>query len=578
MSTRTLPATTYRKALELWHAALAEAGMPQILSSEVVRLQEASGRVPARVLRTKLPSPSHAVAAMDGYAVSAERIAPAAKSSPIALSIGEEAIAVDTGSALPPGCDTIVPFENTERTAHQVRIFNALAIGKHVRLAGEDVPPGVIVGRPGRPLRPIDCAALISCGEIIAEVVRRPLLTIIPTGNELLAPGAQSAAGAAFESNSTMIGAAAQALGAQVRVLPLMRDHADDLQAVLRSAAASSDVVLLLAGSSRGSRDQSFNALSAAGTVVVRGVASRPARPANLGLIGAVPVINLPGYPVASQVAFNLYAAPLIRRLAGYKEERGHPAAVADSITARGDADEWRGVNLEESARQTCALEEDEYTSGLYSLQQSDALLHVPLGKTELPAGHGSTVQLLRPLADFHEPLFFGPYDPLIEELAVALDFRCRWTAGVVLSDLEQNSARLGGMSGVDVGRIEQALQSRPALSFKVLGRRIEGTAVAGDRVFRNGQRLSGDAAWPDPDAWSGAAAVAAGLVPAASCSSYVADRFGLELIEPQSIWYVMVWHGRREQEHDWIMRLDDALRALRPAARSLGWELIEGE
>ncbi|MDQ6825122.1 MAG: hypothetical protein M3007_06650 [Candidatus Eremiobacteraeota bacterium] len=135
MSTRTLPATTYRKALELWHAALTEAGMPQILSSEVVRLQEASGRVPARVLRTKLPSPSHAVAAMDGYAVSAHRIAAAAASSPVELKVGEEAIAVDTGSALPLGCDTIVPFENTERTADQVRIFSALAIGKHVRLA-----------------------------------------------------------------------------------------------------------------------------------------------------------------------------------------------------------------------------------------------------------------------------------------------------------------------------------------------------------------------------------------------------------------------------------------------------------
>ncbi|HLW36962.1 MAG TPA: molybdopterin-binding protein [Candidatus Eremiobacteraceae bacterium] len=572
MKTPLLPATTYADALERWQAALDSAGTPQRLPSERIALRDAAGRMPTCIVRTRLAAPSHAVAAMDGYAVSSPRLASASVATPVTLQLETEALAVDTGSALPPGCDAVVPFERVERLAGRVRFHSPVTKGKHIRLAGEDVPPGVVVGFPGRALRPLDCAALLACGDATVEVVRRARVTLIPTGDELLVPGSQAVPGGSFESNSTMVGSAASLLGSVVTVTPAVRDDPGSIAAALRAAVATSDVVLLLGGSSRGGRDQSSKVLENLGRIVVRGVATRPAKPVNLALVGAVPVINLPGYPVASLVAFELYVAPLLRRLAGSNERTSAHATLSEPLAVAGDADEWHEVNLEISSVPVAdILPQDRATSGFYSLLQSDALAHVPRGQPEHPAGSSLAINFLRHPSDLREALFAGPYDPLLEELSAMLGFRCRW------SETNRLTIARDGLAGItlpDREQIKRATSERPRLEFRLLGSRLEGLAVRPQRWSANGPAPSLAASWPT--AWAGAASVAAGLAAAAPASAYVARHFGLELIEPRSIWYVMLWRSHPARGEPWRLRITAALRSLRANEAQLGWQHIE--
>ncbi|MDQ6780512.1 MAG: molybdopterin-binding protein, partial [Candidatus Eremiobacteraeota bacterium] len=266
-----------------WHAALQAAGAVTPLPGEVVPLREAAGRLPAGVLRTLLPCPSYAAAAMDGYALRAARISAASPAMPLRLLIDADVFAVDTGAALPPDCDAVVPLENAHLDGVSVAFHACAEAGEHVRLPGEDVPPGVVVGALGRPLDGLECAALIACGASDVEVVCRPRVTIIPTGEELQPPGAAPVSGRVFDSNSTMIAQAARDLGASVTLVAIVKDDHESLRLALHSAAASSDAIFVLGGSSRGGRDVSHDALRAEGNVDVRGVATRPAKPVNLG-------------------------------------------------------------------------------------------------------------------------------------------------------------------------------------------------------------------------------------------------------------------------------------------------------
>lgn len=544
------------------------------LPAEPVVLRDAAGRVPAGVLRTMHPCPSYAAAAMDGYALRAARISAASRRSPVRLVLGDEVFAVDTGAALPPHCDAVVPLENAHRDGPSVTFHAPTEAREHVRLPGEDIPPGVMVGAIGRPLDGLECAALIACGAVEADVVRRPRVTIIPTGEELQAPGAAPASGRVFDSNSTMIAQAARDLGAVVTTVAIVEDDPAALRLALRSAAASSDVIFVLGGSSRGGRDVSHDTLHAVGTVDVRGVATRPGKPVNLGHVGPVAVVNLPGYPVASYVAFQLYGAPLLRRLGGRDEEPTLIGSLASDLEARGDADEWHAVGMiTENGRRWALPADPAVMEGLYGMLHGDGLVHVPRGRTHVASGaavsltglgrgsgHGMRVE---------QPLYVGPYDALVEELSAFLRFHCHWIANATLSDaLAAPGCTIAGSLAEERETLEVMVRSS-GVQFQVLGKRWEGIAA---KTASDATPVPSPAANP----WSGPAAVAAGLIPAAHCSAYVAHAFQVDFTPARAPWFAIAWRPELETRARFSQGLHAALRQLAPSAARLGWESIE--
>jgi putative molybdopterin biosynthesis protein len=280
---------------------------------------------------------------------------------------------IDTGDPLPPGADTVVVREWLLPQADGSLIIAAAtsggtsagqgaghaARGRNVRAAGEDFAAGEILVPAGRRLRPGDLAAVAAGGHVAVTVARRPVVAIIPTGDEIRPVGTVPRFGDIIDTSSLMLAARCRQLGAVPVVSAVVPDDPDALALELRRAAALADLVLVIAGSSRGRGDHAPAVLAQVGGVAVAGVAVRPGHPALLGhakrpevshaahWTGIAPVIGLPGYPLATAVIFELFAVPMLWALTGQALARDRFRARLDRDWASpADVEDWVLVTL----------------------------------------------------------------------------------------------------------------------------------------------------------------------------------------------------------------------------------------
>jgi putative molybdopterin biosynthesis protein len=240
---------------------------------------------------------------------------------------------VDTGDAMPDGADAVVMREWLLPQQDGSVVIDAgaradLARGRNVRRAGEDFAAGEVLVPAGRRLRPGDLAAAAAGGRESVAVTRPPVAAIIPTGDEIRPVGAAAGPGEILDTNSLMLAGRCRQVGAVPVVSEVQPDDPDALAAEIRRAALGADLVLIIAGSSRGRDDHAGAVLAQIGGVAIAGVAVRPGHPALLGHAkrppgGIAPVIGLPGYPLATAVIFELFAAPLLAAIAGLRQPGG---------------------------------------------------------------------------------------------------------------------------------------------------------------------------------------------------------------------------------------------------------------
>ena len=343
--------------------------------SERVAAGEALGRVTAVPVVARWPSPRTDCAAMDGIAARAADLtaAPGAQAAQAAAGHGgtDDGTVrlpagmfewIDTGDPMPPSADTVVVRERllpqadgsvviapaAGEGAGRGRPAGHEARGRNVRAKGEDFAAGEILVPAGRRLRPGDLAAVAAGGHATVTVARRPVVAIIPTGDEIRPVGTVPRFGDIIDTNSLMLAARCRQLSAVPLVSAVVPDDPDALAVELRRAAGQADLVLVIAGSSRGRGDHAAAVLAQVGGVAVAGVAVRPGHPALLGhakrpevghadhRAGIAPVIGLPGYPLATAVIFELFAVPMLAALTGQ-------ALVRDRVIARLDRD-WASL------------------------------------------------------------------------------------------------------------------------------------------------------------------------------------------------------------------------------------------
>ena len=310
-----------------------------------IPLLECLGQSLAAEITAPLALPPLANSGMDGYAVRAADITAAGPSAPALLRVtgivaagqlpGQPvapgcAIRIMTGAPVPDGADAVVPFEETDeverkaqgRPLDEVTVFTAMPAGANVRPAGEDVALGESVLPAGTVVRPAEVGVLASLGLERAPVVRRPLVAVLATGDELERPGTPLPGGKIYDSNSFGVAAAVLAAGAVPRLLGIARDNLEDLHAKLE-AAAGADLVITSAGVSKGDYDIVKDVLNQRGTMNFWSVRMRPAKPLAFGHLRGVnggkdvPLLGLPGNPVSAMVAFEMFARPAIRRMLG---------------------------------------------------------------------------------------------------------------------------------------------------------------------------------------------------------------------------------------------------------------------
>jgi putative molybdopterin biosynthesis protein len=259
-----------------------------------------------------------------------------------------------------------------------------------VRAAGEDLAAGARIVSAGARLRPVDLALAAACGHGALPVRTPPAVAVLPTGDELRPAGSAPVRGETADANSVMLAGRLEEEGAAPLVLPIAPDDPDVLAAVLEAAAAECRMVLVLAGSSKGTRDHTAQVISRCGELAVQGVALRPAHPVLLGAVGPVAVVGVPGYPVSAAITFERFVLPVLDRLLGRARV---PSTIrvrlASELLPRRDAEVVVPLVLEPSADggPPLAIPQSRRAGALAALARAGATLRLPPGGDPLPAG-----------------------------------------------------------------------------------------------------------------------------------------------------------------------------------------------
>jgi len=321
-------------------------GSVSSLGPERVALRDCLGRVLAEDVIADDDLPPFDNSAMDGYAVIAEDTLGAGKDNPQKLRVIAEqpagrvmagavtpgdAVRIMTGACIPRGADAVVIVEDTDSQGNEVSIYREARLGANIRRAGEDVKRGQIVLRKGTRIWPAQMGMLASLGVVDVPVYRRPRLAIVTTGDELVDADERPGPGQIRNGNQySLLGEALQA-GCEVSMLERTRDNPEEIERVLSSAAADSDLVVVCGGVSVGDYDYVKDVLEQLGEMRFWKTAIKPGMPLAFGQIGGTPVFGLPGNPVSCMVCFDVYIHPAIRQMSG--DESGGPATVTGVVT-----------------------------------------------------------------------------------------------------------------------------------------------------------------------------------------------------------------------------------------------------
>ena len=391
-----------------WTETCAVAGWRGCPVPEEVHVADGRDRVLAEPVRARWPSPRYDCAAMDGIAIAG----PAAAREVIAAT---GFAWVDTGDPIPGWADTVVAREQTEFRSDGSAVITAPAPrGLNVRTRGDDFVAGALLVPAGRRLRPADLAAAAAAGHTTLVVTRQPVVAIVPTGDEIRPVGTPLRQGDIVDSNSVMLAARAAQVGAWATVTEVQPDDPAAIAAAVRRAAAIADLVLVLAGSSAGRDDYTAAVLGQVGAKTVHGVAVRPGHPVLLGharveqtgqgevsggrtalrlIHAAVPVIGVPGYPLAAAVIFELFGVPLLAALQGRPlPGLGVQLAVLDcGWISSPDVEEWIPVTLTSgSAPVTLPVAtpcKGRGAGALSRLVRADAWWRHPIGQGQIHRG-----------------------------------------------------------------------------------------------------------------------------------------------------------------------------------------------
>lgn len=382
------------------------------LGAERVPLDEAAGRVLAEDLAAPAPMPAFDYSAMDGYALRSNDhlgagplqipvVGESAAGRPLPELAPGSACRIFTGARLPAGADAVVMQEHAGRVGDTITISATPRVGAHVRRRGADLEQGAIALKRGMRLTPgkIALAAALDRPQLL--VARRPVATVLCSGDELRSPGEAAIPGSVTESNGYFVAAQARVAGAIVRVAPFVRDDADVARAAVTDALRGADVVVTIGGVSVGDHDVIRPALEAAGvTLDFWRVKIKPGKPLAVGRAGQAHVLGLPGNPASASLTFLLFGVPLLRALQG--DAAPLPARlvarVAGAIRREPGREEFRRARLEQGPQGLVArLLPNQDSGAVTSFAEAEALVVIPADREAIE--DGEALEVLR-LAD----------------------------------------------------------------------------------------------------------------------------------------------------------------------------------
>ena len=378
------------------------------VGEERVALADAAGRVLANPrIVAAVDVPAFANSSMDGFALHASdapgvlRVAGEIAAGVATLPSVEAgtAVRIMTGAPLPPGADAVVPVEDVAESDGVVSVPSPVAAGAFVREAAHDTRAGDEVVLAG-PLSPARLAVLASLGIGEVDVRRRPIVAILSTGDELVAPGEPLRPGQIHDANGPALAAAVTDAGGEPRLLERVGDDPEAIERVLRTAAGSADLVVTSGGVSVGRHDHVRSILEQRGSLDFWRIAVQPGKPLAVGELDGTPIIGLPGNPVSALVTFELFARPFIRAMLGLTGDGRLRvrAKVSDRIPKDDDRRAFLRVVLSATDDGYLARPAGgQQSSQLRPMADANALLVVPEGIDATEPGMGYEAIVLEP-------------------------------------------------------------------------------------------------------------------------------------------------------------------------------------
>lgn len=399
------------KALSYWLDFIPQ----NITDVERMAVVDAAGRVTARAVISPEPLPAFPRSSVDGYAVRAADTFGASESLPAYLTVkGElpmgkappfdlqpgEAALIHTGGMLPAGSNAVVMLEHTQPSReNEIEVLRAVAEGENVLKPGEDVQQGEEIIPAGVRLRPAEIGGLMALGILEIEVLRRPKVGVLSTGDEVVPPQVAVLPGQVRDINSYSLSALVEQAGGIAERYGIFPDQAEALEAGLRDALNECDAVIITAGSSASTRDLTAEVINGMGKpgVLVHGLNIRPGKPTILAVCDGKPVIGLPGNPVSALVIAYLFVQPALNRLCGVSGliRPAVRAKLTVNLPSQAGREDYYPARLIQQEGQWLA-EPIFYKSNLiFSLSRADGLIQIPENATGLGVGEEAEVFLL---------------------------------------------------------------------------------------------------------------------------------------------------------------------------------------
>lgn len=420
-------------------------------STEETETKDSLGRISSEGVYAKISNPFYNCSAMDGIAVKAVKTHGANEKNHVILKKGTDYEEVDTGDPIPENFDAVIMVEDIVKESEtSVRIHKSAATWENIRSLGEDIVESTLIIGKNHKIRPVDIGAMIAGGISKVRVYKKPLVGIIPTGDEIVELNDNLKIGDIIEFNSKMFAAQVNEWGMESKVYGIAKDKKEEIIAALEKAYKECDVVIINAGSSAGREDYTYDAISALGTVHIHGIAIKPGKPAILAEIEGKPVIGVPGYPVSAYFVMENIVKPVISKYINFFDEKEEIEAVLSRRV-------MSSLKYLEFIRVKIGLVDDKYIATplqrgagtTMSLVNCDGVLEVPQNYEGYEKGETVKLKLLKTQKEIKNTLvLIGSHDPILDTASDMMKNRnFRYTL---------SSAHVGSMGGITALRNEE--------------------------------------------------------------------------------------------------------------------------
>ncbi|MEO5361149.1 MAG: molybdopterin molybdotransferase MoeA [Nitrospirota bacterium] len=383
---------------------------------ERMPVEDICGRILAETITSAEDVPHFARSTMDGYALRAEDTFGVTETLPAYIKVTNEvfmgktpnfyidrgeAAKIPTGGMLPDGTDAVLMFEHTQTFGEaDIEVLKAIAPGDNVIQVGQDIHKGATLLHPGHKLRPQDMGALSAVGICEVCVYKRPVVSIISTGDEIIPPGRPLNGAEVRDINSYNLSGLLLNNGAVPARKGIFRDNYDTIHDIVTEAVKTSQMVLITGGSSVGTLDMTARIIDSLGRpgVMFHGVAVKPGKPLIAGSVNGTPVFGLPGHPAAVTVSFEVFIKPVLRRLKGELADESSKnilrARLTSNIASQPARTDFIWVKVLNNGGEFFAQPLLSKSGLISALVQADGLIEIPTEKRGLQKGDEVLVRL----------------------------------------------------------------------------------------------------------------------------------------------------------------------------------------